>query len=195
MENLGYKVEVLPTATREDLLTGREVIRILALPKGHIDEGESSAEAAAREVREETGVEASLVEKLGDVRYWYQRDGQRVLKVVTFFLFRYRSGSVRNHDHEVDSAEWVPLEDAPRLLAYKGERQMAEAEGSDPPYGAVPPPDRLQGRLTKAFLFVAVAVTDAATLRADSIVASQGCRGGPSDRQPGRRRGHAPITR
>ena len=100
---------------------------VLALPKGHIDEGESSAEAAAREVREETGVEASLVEKLGDVRYWYQRDGQRVLKVVTFFLFRYRSGSVRNHDHEVDSAEWVPLEDAPRLLAYKGERQMAEA--------------------------------------------------------------------
>ena len=101
--------------------------KVLALPKGHIDEGESSAEAAAREVREETGVEASLVEKLGDVRYWYQRDGERVLKVVSFFLFTYRSGSVRNHDHEVDSAEWVPLEDAPHLLAYKGERQMAEA--------------------------------------------------------------------
>jgi 8-oxo-dGTP pyrophosphatase MutT (NUDIX family) len=100
---------------------------VLALPKGHIDEGESAAEAAAREVREETGLEATLVEKLGDVRYWYQRDGQRVMKVVSFFLFRYRSGSVRDHDHEVDSAEWVPLEDAPRLLAYKGEREMAEA--------------------------------------------------------------------
>jgi 8-oxo-dGTP pyrophosphatase MutT (NUDIX family) len=100
---------------------------VLALPKGHIDEGETSAEAARREVREETGVEAELVEKLGDVRYWYQRDGQRVLKVVSFFLFRYRSGSVRDHDHEVDSAEWVPLEDAPRRLAYKGEREMAEA--------------------------------------------------------------------
>jgi 8-oxo-dGTP pyrophosphatase MutT (NUDIX family) len=100
---------------------------VLALPKGHIDEGESAAEAAAREVREETGIVATCVEKLGDVRYWYQRDGERVLKVVSFFLFRYRSGSVRDHDHEVDSAEWIPLEDAPRLLTYKGEREMAEA--------------------------------------------------------------------
>ena len=99
----------------------------LALPKGQIDAGERAAEAAAREVREEAGVTGELVEKLGDVRYWYQRDGERVLKVVSFFLFRYRSGSVRDHDHEVDSAEWVPLEDAPRLLAYKGEREMAEA--------------------------------------------------------------------
>ncbi|MEA2440815.1 MAG: hypothetical protein QOH76_2239 [Thermoleophilaceae bacterium] len=100
---------------------------VLALPKGQIDAGERAAEAAAREVREEAGVTGELVEKLGDVRYWYQRDGERVLKMVSFFLFRYRSGSVRDHDHEVDSAEWVPLEDAPRLLAYKGEREMAEA--------------------------------------------------------------------
>jgi 8-oxo-dGTP pyrophosphatase MutT (NUDIX family) len=100
---------------------------VLALPKGRIDQGERAAETAAREVREEAGVEGELVEKLGDVRYWYQRDGQRVLKVVSFFLFRYRSGSVRDHDFEVDSAEWVPLEDAPRLLEYRGEREMAEA--------------------------------------------------------------------
>ena len=100
---------------------------VLALPKGQIDAGERAAEAAAREVREEAGVTGELVEKLGDVRYWYQREGERVLKVVSFFLFRYRSGSVRDHDHEVDSAEWVPLEEAPRLLAYKGEREMAEA--------------------------------------------------------------------
>jgi 8-oxo-dGTP pyrophosphatase MutT (NUDIX family) len=100
---------------------------VLALPKGQIDAGERAVEAAAREVREEAGVTGELVEKLGDVRYWYQRGGERVLKVVSFFLFRYRSGSVRDHDHEVDSAEWVPLEDAPRLLAYKGEREMAEA--------------------------------------------------------------------
>jgi 8-oxo-dGTP pyrophosphatase MutT (NUDIX family) len=100
---------------------------VLALPKGQIDAGERPPEAAAREVREEAGVTGDLVEKLGDVRYWYQRDGERVLKVVSFFLFRYRSGSVRDHDHEVDSAEWVPLEEAPRLLAYKGEREMAEA--------------------------------------------------------------------
>jgi 8-oxo-dGTP pyrophosphatase MutT (NUDIX family) len=100
---------------------------VLALPKGQIDAGERAAEAAAREVREEAGVTGELVEKLGDVRYWYQRDGERVLKVVSFFLFRYRSGSVRDHDREVDSAEWVPLEDARRLLEYKGEREMAEA--------------------------------------------------------------------
>jgi 8-oxo-dGTP pyrophosphatase MutT (NUDIX family) len=100
---------------------------VLALPKGWIEPGEKAVEAAAREVREEAGIEGELVEKLGDVRYWYQRDGERVLKVVSFFLFRYRSGSVRDHDDEVDSAEWVPLEDAPRLLEYKGERQMAEA--------------------------------------------------------------------
>ena len=100
---------------------------VLALPKGWIEPGEKAVEAAAREVREEAGIEGELVEKLGDVRYWYQRDGERVLKVVSFFLFRYRSGSVRDHDDEVDSAEWVPLEDAPRLLAYKGEREMAEA--------------------------------------------------------------------
>jgi len=101
--------------------------KVLALPKGHIDEGESAADAARREVREEAGVETTLVDKLGDVRYWYQRDGQRVFKVVSFFLLRYRSGSVRNHDDEVDSAEWVPLEDAPALLAYRGERDMAIA--------------------------------------------------------------------
>jgi 8-oxo-dGTP pyrophosphatase MutT (NUDIX family) len=100
---------------------------VLALPKGHIEPGESGAEAAAREVREEAGVEGELVEKLGDVRYWYRRDGDRVMKNVAFFLFRYRSGSVRDHDHEVDSAEWVPLEESPRLLSYRGEREMAEA--------------------------------------------------------------------
>jgi 8-oxo-dGTP pyrophosphatase MutT (NUDIX family) len=100
---------------------------VLALPKGHIDPGENAAQAAEREVREEGGVVAELEEKLGDVRYWYQRDGQRVLKVVSFFLFQYRSGRVADHDDEVESAEWVPLEDAPRLLSYKGEREMAEA--------------------------------------------------------------------
>ena len=99
--------------------------RVLALPKGHIDPGESAADAATRELREEAGIDGRLVEKLGDVKYWYSRDGERVMKVVSFFLFRYRSGSVRDHDHEVDSAEWVPLEDAPRLLTYRGEREMA----------------------------------------------------------------------
>jgi 8-oxo-dGTP pyrophosphatase MutT (NUDIX family) len=100
---------------------------ILALPKGHPTGDESAAAAAAREVREETGVEAELVEKLGDIRYWYAREGKRVMKIVAFFLFRYRSGDVANHDHEVEEALWIPLEEAPERLAYECERQMAES--------------------------------------------------------------------
>ena len=101
---------------------------VLALPKGHIEEGERGAETAIREVREETGVDSTLVEKLDDIRYWYTRDGARVLKVVSFFRLSYRSGSVRDYQREeVDGAEWVPLEEAPQRLAYRGEKEMARA--------------------------------------------------------------------
>ena len=99
--------------------------KVLALPKGHPDGDESAADAALREVREETGVEASLVEKLGDVRYWYMRGGLRIAKVVSFFLLDYVSGELDDHDHEVEHAEWMPLEQAARALTYKGERDMA----------------------------------------------------------------------
>lgn len=99
--------------------------KILALPKGHPEPGESAQEAAQREVREETGLDATPVEKLGDVRYWYARDGDRVLKVVSFFLFRYRSGRLEDHDDEVEEALWIPLEEAPERLAYRGEKDMA----------------------------------------------------------------------
>ena len=100
---------------------------VLALPKGHPDGDESAAEAARREVREETGLEAEPLGKLGDIRYWYSRGGERVLKVVSFYLLRWRSGSVRDHDDEVEAAEWIPLDDAPRRLAYRGERDIAAA--------------------------------------------------------------------
>jgi 8-oxo-dGTP pyrophosphatase MutT (NUDIX family) len=99
------------------------------LPKGNIDPGESPAETAVREVREETGIEGRLVEKLGDVKYVYAWDGERIFKVVSFFLLRAGRGRIGAIDEamrvEVADARWLPLEEAPRLLAYGGEREMA----------------------------------------------------------------------
>jgi 8-oxo-dGTP pyrophosphatase MutT (NUDIX family) len=105
---------------------GAQGQRVLGLPKGHVDPGENAEQAARREVREEAGVEADLREKLGDVRYFYQRNGQRIFKMVRFFLFDYRSGSLEDHDDEVEEARWIPLAEAARTLSYKGEREMAE---------------------------------------------------------------------
>ncbi len=108
--------------------------RVWALPKGHIDEGESAAETAIREVREETGVEGTLVEKLGDIRYvytanWDERKGERIFKVVSFFLLRAGRGRIGQIDEEmrieVAEARWLPLDEAPQLLSYSGERKMA----------------------------------------------------------------------
>jgi 8-oxo-dGTP pyrophosphatase MutT (NUDIX family) len=99
--------------------------QVLALPKGHPEPGESAADAALREVREEAGVESTLREKLGDVRYWYQRDGLRIAKTVAFFLLDYVSGEPGDHDNEVEHARWIGLDEAARSLSYKGERDMA----------------------------------------------------------------------
>jgi 8-oxo-dGTP pyrophosphatase MutT (NUDIX family) len=99
--------------------------KVLALPKGHPEEGESPEAAALREVREEAGVEARVVEPLGDVRYWYTRGGRRIAKVVSFFLLAYVRGEVEDHDVEVERACWMALEDAARELTYAGEREMA----------------------------------------------------------------------
>jgi 8-oxo-dGTP pyrophosphatase MutT (NUDIX family) len=104
-------------------------VGVWALPKGNIDSGESPAETAVREVREETGVSGRLVEKLGDVRYVYARGGERIFKVVSFFLLRAGRGRIGEIEEEmrieVAEARWLPLDEAPRLLAYGGERQMA----------------------------------------------------------------------
>ena len=105
---------------------------ILCLPKGLLDLGEKPLEAALREVREETGVTAVPLTKLGDSKYAYVRswgDGERVFKIVSFYLLRYESGRIDNLTEdmriEVAHAQWIRLEDAPKLLAYGGEKQMA----------------------------------------------------------------------
>jgi 8-oxo-dGTP pyrophosphatase MutT (NUDIX family) len=105
---------------------GAQGQRVLALPKGHVDPGETPDQTALREVREETGVEAELVQKLGDVRYFYQRGGKRIFKRVTFYLFAYRDGSLDDHDDEVEEARWMPLAEAVEALSYDGEREIAE---------------------------------------------------------------------
>jgi 8-oxo-dGTP pyrophosphatase MutT (NUDIX family) len=104
---------------------------VWALPKGIVDPGESAAETALREAEEETGLVARLDRKLGDVRYVYTRrgSGERVFKVVSFYLLRYRSGRIGEIRPEmaveVAEARWLLLEQGPRLLAYGGERDMA----------------------------------------------------------------------
>jgi 8-oxo-dGTP pyrophosphatase MutT (NUDIX family) len=102
---------------------------VWALPKGLIAAGEKAADTALREVTEETGVEGRLLEKLGDVRYVYTWKGERVFKVVSFFLVRYSRGRLGDlpaaFRHEVDETRWLPLSEAPKLLSYGGEREMA----------------------------------------------------------------------
>lgn len=111
---------------------GKRSKRVLALPKGLVDPGEKPLETAVREVFEETGITADVVGKLGDIKYTYTRtwgDGGRVFKIVSFYLMRYRSGRIDEIAPEmrieVARARWVRLEDAPSLLAYSGEKQMA----------------------------------------------------------------------
>src|ERR1035438_7240501 len=80
--------------------------RVLALPKGHVDPGETPIQAAQREVREETGVVAEPVQELGETRYWYRRDGRTIGKSVCFFLFTYVEGNTEDHDDEVEEVRW-----------------------------------------------------------------------------------------
>jgi 8-oxo-dGTP pyrophosphatase MutT (NUDIX family) len=99
---------------------------VLALPKGGANPGETPHQTAAREVLEETGVTVEILDALGKVEYWYRRGGRRVFKTVHFHLGRHLAGEPTADGVEVSQAKWIPLADAPRALAYEGERDMAE---------------------------------------------------------------------
>lgn len=120
--------ELLASTTRKK--TSQKLL--LALPKGLVDSGEKPEQTALREVREETGLTGAPLAKLGDIKYVYVRswgDRQRVFKIVSFYLLRYESGRIDEIAPEmrveVKRAVWIPLEEAARMLAYRGERDMA----------------------------------------------------------------------
>lgn len=102
---------------------------VLALPKGHIERGETSQQTAEREIREETGLCVKCIKKLGDVKYVYRFKGKTIFKCVSFYVFHHESGEIDQITEamrvEVDVAKWVPLEDAVMRLSYPGEREMA----------------------------------------------------------------------
>jgi NTP pyrophosphohydrolases including oxidative damage repair enzymes len=128
----------LPVGPTTDPTPNKRSVRsknkpVLCLPKGLVDPGEKALEAALREVHEETGITASLIAKLADIKYVYVRswgDGEKVFKIVTFYLLRYESGRIDEISDEmrieVGRAQWVKLAEAPQLLAYRGEKQMAK---------------------------------------------------------------------
>jgi 8-oxo-dGTP pyrophosphatase MutT (NUDIX family) len=98
--------------------------RVLALPKGHVDPGETPVQAAEREVREETGIRAEPVCELGESRYWYRRDGRTIGKSVAFFLFNHLGGDTADHDDEVEEVRWIDLKQAQTQLSHSAEQEM-----------------------------------------------------------------------
>ena len=100
------------------------------LPKGLVDKGESTEDAALREVREEAGIDTEIVTRIDKVEYWYfwEENGQRIRyhKFVYFYLLRYKAGDVRDHDHEVNDARWVDIDDAIKMLAFDNEKKIME---------------------------------------------------------------------
>jgi 8-oxo-dGTP pyrophosphatase MutT (NUDIX family) len=132
--------EAMESATQRVVSSGGVIFRVVngqfkvalisrrrawCLPKGLIEQGETAEEAAVREVKEETGLEGEIVEKIGEINYNFFR-GKRYFKTVHFFLLKYVGGSVSNHDFEADKVKWVPISEALRILTYVNERKIFE---------------------------------------------------------------------
>lgn len=100
--------------------------RVWCLPKGIVNKGESPDKAAVREVAEETGLEGKIIEKLGEITYWYylKEEEARCRKTVHFFLIEYEGGDISRHDWEVDKAAWFPIDDAVEKASYENEREI-----------------------------------------------------------------------
>jgi len=99
------------------------------LPKGHVEEGETPADAARREVAEEAGVVADIIHNLGVIDYWFTGEDRRVHKIVHHFLLEAADGTLTvelDPDQEAEVAEWVPLRSLASKLSYPNERKMAE---------------------------------------------------------------------
>ncbi|GGL26352.1 hypothetical protein GCM10011588_46450 [Nocardia jinanensis] len=118
-----------PPEARCAALIGRTDRRgrlLWSLPKGHIEEGESSEQTAIREVAEETGIQGLVVAELGSIDYWFVTEGRRVHKTVHHFLLRSVGGELSDADVEVTQVDWVPLSELNSRLAYADERRLAE---------------------------------------------------------------------
>jgi len=110
----------------EVVLAGRDSDGTWVFPKGTPDDGETVEETALREVREETGLDVEILRPIGQIEYWFAVPGQRVHKIVHFFLMRAVGGDISRHDHEYDEVRWVAVDEARRLLTYDTYREMLE---------------------------------------------------------------------
>ena len=108
------------------LLIGRSTPRIWSLPKGHVEANETIEAAALREVKEETGIEATIIVKLSDIRYWFYANKMKHSKIVHFYLMRYVGGSPTPQEGEVDETMWAKLDELPEMLTHVNERRLIE---------------------------------------------------------------------